>query len=112
MIADMVKQAICRDMEIKVATDCETLFNIVAQEGTATERRVQIEILVLKEAYRRGEVRNIMRIEGTSNPADALTKIELGHASPLCSLMQTNKFIPADLGGVKVALHEKEDDRV
>lgn len=97
VIMDMVKQAVGRSVYMEVATDSKTLVNIVANDGAATELRLQIDIFALKEAYYKAEVCRRSWIPGSPNPADALMKSVMGNASLLWRLIHTNKFLPRDL---------------
>jgi hypothetical protein len=42
--------------------------------GTTKEKRLMIDIMALREAYERGELKDIRWIDGRDNPADAMTK--------------------------------------
>lgn len=59
------------------------MFNVLAKDRTATERKLHIDILTSKEAYNNREVQRISWIPGTTNPADALTNENTRKDSPL-----------------------------
>lgn len=79
VIGYIVKQAMGPDMAIDVATDSNNLFDVVVEDGTKKEKRLQIDIVSLREAYTKEEVRKITSIPGTTNPADVLPKNAIGY---------------------------------
>lgn len=70
----------------------KTVFNVEAKGRKSAERRLQIDILALRESYDLGELYRIAWIPGTENPADSLIKPVLTHISPLFKIMRTNLF--------------------
>lgn len=55
--SDMATTVLVRRLDIAVATDSRTVFNVVAKDGATAERRLQIYIVSLRKAYARGEAR-------------------------------------------------------
>jgi hypothetical protein len=59
---------------IVVCTDSLSLYECLVKLGTTKEKRLMIDIMALREAYERGELKDIRWIDGRDNPADAMTK--------------------------------------
>ena len=55
-------------------TDLYLLYNCMTKLGTTVEKRLMIDIMGLRQSYERREISEIRWIDGTSNPADAMTK--------------------------------------
>ena len=106
VIQDMVKELIGRKLDVEVMTDSKTLFNVVTKEAMTTERRLQIDILTIKQSYDEGEIRRMSWLPGMMNPADSLTKYIVSKLSPLFQLMRYNIFSVRSQGSA--ASHEKE----
>ena len=79
-----MKFAIKNDMELMITqplpivmlTDSLSLFEVITKSTITTEKRLMIEIKVVKDSYQCNEVQNIWFIRSGSTPADALTKIK------------------------------------
>jgi hypothetical protein len=59
---------------IVVCTDSLSLYKCLVKLGTTKEKRLIIDIIALREAYERGELKDIRWIDGRDNLADAMTK--------------------------------------
>ena len=76
--------AIKKDMElmmntpipIVMLTDSLSLFDVITKSTITTEKRLMIDIKVVKDSYQRNELQTIGFIRSESNPADALTKVK------------------------------------
>ena len=90
LIKTMIDEIIGRNLEIDAMMDRKTVFNIIAKDGKTTEKRLQIDVLSIRESYDLGELRRIAWIPGVENPADSLTKPVLSITSPLYRIMTTN----------------------
>ena len=89
----LVKELLGRLIPIDIYIDSRTAFNCVGKDANTTEKRLQIDAASVRQAIRRGEIRNIGWIPGTENPADGMTRKKLpNEAHPLSVLMRTNKF--------------------
>ena len=79
--------------------DSYLLYQCFVQLGTTSEKRLMINIMVLRQSYKRQEIDKIRWICGKDNPANAMTK-----ASPnlvLERIISTNKAIIRLEGWVK-----------
>lgn len=72
--------------------DSKKVFSIVAKDAQTTVRRLQIDVVALRQIYDKGEILQIAWISGADNPADSLTKPVLSETSPLLNVMRTNRF--------------------
>ena len=77
MIADQLR--LPRILTI-VCTDSYSLYKCLVKLGTITEKRLIINIITLRQSYKRRELMEIRWINGQDNPADAITKPNLNKA--------------------------------
>jgi hypothetical protein len=61
-------------VELVLFTDNKGVFDTITKRTAVTEKRVMIELAVLREAYEKKEISNMGFILSRYNPADALTK--------------------------------------
>lgn len=73
---------------IVLCTDSKSLFDCLVRLGTTAEKRLMIDIMCLRQAYERREITEVKWIKGSSNPADAMTKVKPSGA--LKRLLDTN----------------------
>lgn len=59
-----------------VCTDSYSLYECLVKLGTTKEKRLMIDIMALRQSYERGEIMEIKWINGSDNPADAMTKAD------------------------------------
>ena len=97
-VRDLLEEILGRSFKIEAMIDSKTVFNVVAKDGKTTERRLQIDILSLRESYDNGELNRIAWIPGPTNPADPLTKPALSTTSPLFKIMEHNMLDIAPQG--------------
>jgi hypothetical protein len=57
-----------------VYTDSYSLYNCLVRLSTTQEKRLMIDIMALRQLYKRRELFEIRWINGEDNPADAFTK--------------------------------------
>lgn len=68
------EQLVDRSIKIRAFADIQSLFIAAAQDKTTAKRRNQIDIMTLKERYRRKELHKIVWLSGAGNIGDVLTK--------------------------------------
>jgi hypothetical protein len=59
---------------IVVCTDSYSLYECLVKLGTTKEKRLMIDIMALRQSYKRREITEIRWIDGKDNPTDAMTK--------------------------------------
>lgn len=59
---------------IVLCSDSRSLYECLIKLGTATKKRLMINIMSLRESYKRKEISEILWVDGKDNPADACTK--------------------------------------
>jgi hypothetical protein len=59
---------------IVVCTDSYSLYKCLVKLSTTEEKRLMIDIMALRQSYKRREITEIRWIDGKDNPADAMTK--------------------------------------
>lgn len=62
--------------EVYMFTDFKQLFDALTKGKETTERRLMIEIMAARQAYRRFEIDGIGLVRGEDNPADGLSKVK------------------------------------
>jgi hypothetical protein len=88
---------------IVICTDSFSLHECLVKLGTTKEKRLMIDIMALREAYERGELKDIRWIDGCDNPADAMTKAAAN--TSMEQLINTNKLELRVQGWVNWATH-------
>lgn len=82
-----------KDIELTISTDSKTLYGLSITLSQTTERRLQIDLALIQEAYERCDIHHLVWLPSSDNPADDLTKIEKRSGS-LQKLISTNYFKP------------------
>ena len=70
-------------------SDSKSLFDVITKCSQTTEKRLMIDILVVREAYEDNKISNVGFIRTDQNSADAMTKMM--HSKVLSRLMNQNK---------------------
>ena len=92
LIKDQLDEILGRDVKIEAVVDSKTTFNVVAKEGKTTERRLQIDIMTLRQSYDNGELSRINWVPGPMNPSDPLTMPTLNKSNALYKIMVENRL--------------------
>jgi hypothetical protein len=82
-----------------VCTDSFLLYKCLVKLGTTKEKRLIIDIIAIRQSYKRRELFEIRWINGLNNPADAITKATPNKA--LENFVTTNKIRVRVEGWVK-----------
>ncbi|RFU31044.1 hypothetical protein B7463_g5287, partial [Scytalidium lignicola] len=77
------------DLLLVICTDSRSLYDCLVKLGTTQEKRLMIDVMCLRQAYERRQIAEVRWIEGTTNPADSMTKGK--PSSALKQLLDTNK---------------------
>lgn len=70
-----------------------SLYKLYISLMATTERRLQIDLAVVREAYEIGDVTGIVWIKSSSNPADDVTKTSR-RSKALATIILTKLFSP------------------
>ena len=63
-----------RTISMVIYTDSRSLYDCLVSLNTITEKRLLIDLAILRQAYERREIAEVRWIPTEQNPADALTK--------------------------------------
>ena len=77
-------------LPLTLCTDSRSLYECLMKLGTTYEKRLMIDIMCLRQSYKRCEISEVVWIDGDSNPADAMTKARPCQA--LRDLVDTNRI--------------------
>lgn len=88
-----------KNVDLTLMTDSLSLYGLTISLAQTTERRLQIDLEVLREAFERREIQNIIWIAGQENPADDLTKPDK-RSGKLAHLVDSNKFAPTKISWI------------
>ena len=75
-------------LPLVICTNSKSLYDCLVKLGTTAEKRLMINIMCLRQSYKRREIAEVKWIEGECNPADAMTKSK--PCAALKSLIDTN----------------------
>ncbi len=89
VIKATLEQFMNRGVPLHIFTDSKSLFDSLTTLNSTTEKRLLIDLSMLRESYEKHEIAEVFWIPGGQNPADALTKT--GACDALVKLIQTNK---------------------
>jgi hypothetical protein len=87
-VKSIVDRALEIDLPLVVCTDSKSLYECLVKLGTTQEKRLMIDVMCLRQAYKRREIAEVKWIKGESNPADSITKLKPTNA--LKRLIDTN----------------------
>lgn len=64
ILCDQLTEMLHRDVDIDVFLDSRTILDVIAKDSGTSERRLQIDILSLREIYGNGELKHLSWIPG------------------------------------------------
>ena len=76
-----------RRIPMQILTDSKCLFDVVTRSSSFREKRLMIDIAVVKDAYEKEEISQIGHVCSGNNPADAFTKV--GNCDALISILDS-----------------------
>jgi hypothetical protein len=85
-----IDKALNINLPLVLCTDSKSLYDCLIKLGTTQEKRLMIDIMCLRQAYKRREIAEVKWIKGDSNPADSMTKNKPSNALKL--LLDTNNI--------------------
>lgn len=91
-IRDTVRRLYGKEgIPLVIYTDSHTLYGLCIALLSTTERRLQIDLAMIREAYERREISHLLWISGSIKPADDLSKVD-ELCGALAQILATRKF--------------------
>jgi hypothetical protein len=88
-IKSTIEKILRISLPLTICTDSKSLYDCLVKLGTTQEKRLMIDLMCLRQSYERREIAEVKWIDGSTNPADAMTKSKA--CSALKDLIDTNK---------------------
>lgn len=60
---------------MSLITDYQSLFKVITQSSTTTEKRLMLDLQDTREAYHEGKLDDVGWVQSENNVADELTKL-------------------------------------
>ena len=76
LVSHTLSRILARNVELSIYTDSLTLCGLCVSLSQNTERRLQIDLAIVREAYELRDINNIIWTPGSDNLADDVTKID------------------------------------
>ena len=92
VVKDLIEELLGREIKLEAMVDSKTVFDVIARDSQTAERRLQIDVLALRQSYNCGELDRLGWIPGEKNGADPLTKYALAKTTALYMMMKYNYF--------------------
>lgn len=74
-VSNDLATAFQKKIPIRILTDSKQVFDVITRGKRPTEKRLAIDVVAAREAYRRFEIDRVGLVRGENNPADALSKL-------------------------------------
>jgi hypothetical protein len=78
------------DLLLVLCINSKLLYKCLVKLGITQEKRLIIDIICLRQAYKRKEIVEVKWIKGESNLVDAITKSNFKSSNALKRLIDTN----------------------
>jgi hypothetical protein len=90
IIKSIIERILHISLSLIILTDSKFLYDCLVKLDTITEKRLMIDLMCLRQLYKRREIAEIRWIDENINPADAMTKFK--SCNVLISLIDTNSL--------------------
>ena len=90
LIKSTIDKVLRIDLLLVLCTNSKLLYECLVKLGTTQEKRLIIDIICLRQAYKRKEIVEVKWIKGESNLVDAITKSNFKSSNALKRLIDTN----------------------
>ena len=89
-----------KTIPLHLVSDSLSLYGLVVSLTQTTKRRLQIDLMMLREAFENREITSVIWTPGNENPADDLTKPDK-RCDALAKLLKTGTFDPDEAAWIK-----------
>jgi hypothetical protein len=90
IIKSIIERMLHISLLLILLTDSKSLFDCLIKLETTSEKRLMIDLICLRQLYKRRKIEEIRWIDENINSADAMTKFKL--CNVLISLIDTNSL--------------------
>jgi hypothetical protein len=73
-IKSMVDKVLQTNLLLVLCTDSKSLYDCLVRLGTTAEKRLMVDVMCLRQAYKRRQIIEVKWIKGEANPTNAMTK--------------------------------------
>ena len=88
VLKSIIESILKHSVPMTLCTDLKSLYDCLVKLGTIKKKRLMVDIMYLRQSYKKREIMEIKWTDGDSNPADAMTKAKPCHV--LQELINTN----------------------
>jgi hypothetical protein len=99
VLKSTIDQILQTQVPLVICVDSKSLYDCLVKLGTTQEKRLMIDVMCLRQAYERRQIAEVKWVEGTSNPADSMTKSKASRA--LGQLIDSNRIDLKQVGWVE-----------
>ena len=78
VIKTTINSILLIEIPLVICTDLYSLYNYITKLGSIAEKRLIIDIMGLRQSYKRREINKVRWIDRSCNPANAMTKEKPG----------------------------------
>ena len=89
VVRDLLSKLLGRKVDLHILTDSRSAFHILTTLITTKEKRLMLDVHLMREAYERREITRVSWISSSCNISDCLTKVN--HNGSLLSFVKTNR---------------------
>jgi hypothetical protein len=90
VIKTTISKILEHDIPLVICTDSRSLYHYLVKLGTTQEKCLIVDVMCIREAYKRQDITEVKWVDGNTNLADSMTKAKA--TMSLKHLIDTNKL--------------------